>query len=183
MFQTVRTRIPGGEIVTLAYSLGMAEMKKKTHVEEQAVLSCSPVSLALPTLGSLHPKTFVRLTSRGRGALSSLPEHGLLLAGTSVSSPALWSEQAGLKLLTRCGKTKAWMRRGGLRARLTPWCPHVDGVTRLFFSTAAVASSSRPLLSVFQLTSIIWKAIKMNIDEILEGGGMKEAGTKRLSPL
>lgn len=31
----------------------------------------------------------------------------------------------------------------------------------------------------FWLTSIIWKAIKMNTDEILEGSGMRKAGTKR----
>lgn len=42
MFQIIRTRIPKGETVSLVYSLGTEDMKKKIHTEEQAILSCSP---------------------------------------------------------------------------------------------------------------------------------------------
>lgn len=89
--QIIRTRIPEGEVATFVYSLGIEDVKKKIHMEEQAILSCSPRLNLLAWVPSRAP----RLTSIG-GALPS--EHGLLLVGTSASSSALWSEQVSLGL-------------------------------------------------------------------------------------
>lgn len=67
--------IPKGEIVTLVYSLGTEDTKKKIHIEKQAVLSCSP---RLSLLAQV-PRT-TRLTAVGR----ALPTRAWALPGRDI---------------------------------------------------------------------------------------------------
>lgn len=101
--QIIGTRTPKGEVATLVYSSGIEDVKKKIHLEEQAMLSCS----SRLNLLARAPSSTPRLTSV-RGALPS--EHELLLAGTSVSSSALWSEQVSLGLPWDVGRPRLGSR-------------------------------------------------------------------------
>lgn len=118
-------------------------------MEGQATLRCSSVSLALPHLGFPAPQ--------------GLSLSDLLLGGSSLLPTRAWASLSRDICLTLWHVVRTgWLQvadqtwgdqgldlEGWAEGPLTSRCLHIDGVTRPFFPTAAVASSSRALFCQF----------------------------------